>query len=236
MISNRQKMRLIDAKFVHESFDPQLIVAERSYIYRFIVRKSTKLLHRFSFGKFLFRFEIGKQSSIIEKSIATELKNEISFPLLRSAIEFIDNRPLNYLNFTSESARNLINDPNRTVRVRVEKIPQLFSNIEIERKSTSSFLLELNSTNFLHQMARRLSNDLVAVGQGLLSIEQFQNKFSHFEIRHDESQHELIDTNGLYLQNVRYDQSDFQRYATFTSTQPSNKKIQARATVFTGEE
>jgi hypothetical protein len=46
----------------------------------------------------------------------------------------------------------------------------------------------------------------------------------------------LLDINGLYLQNVMYDEQDFERYVTYTTLTTMNNKIYPLAPVLTGEE
>ena len=83
-------------------------------------------------------------------------------------------------------------------------------------------------------MARRLTTDLIHVGQGHLTLKEFQEKFSSTSSPHREDQ--LLDHHGLYLQNVFYDERDFQRYVTYTSFPPMRNKLHPLSTVFTGEE
>ena len=139
---------------------------------------------------------------------------------------------MDYSAYTSSEARALVKDTHRTVGVQVTETPSLFS--QIHRQSPTSFFLQLTTTNFLHQMARRLATDLILVAQGQLTLEKFREKFSSNVDPADEKQ--LLGINGLYLQNVLYDERDFQRYVTYTTLASKRNKLYPLATVFTGEE
>ena len=176
-------------------------------------------------------------SSIVDDDLSTSLSSAVSFPLLRSAIDLIHNRSLNYSAFTSAEARKLIQNFHRTVEVRFEEHPSLFANLKTLSNS-QSFSLQLKTNNFLHQMVRRLTTDLIRVGQGHLSLVEFEKKFSTNVESHREE--EIIDARGLFLENVRFNEEDFRRYVTFTTTTTKGKmtkdKIHPFATIFTGEE
>lgn len=161
----------------------------------------------------------------------------MSLPLLRSALALIHNRSIDYAGYTSAEAKRLLKDTHRIVGVDLAEFPSLFSHIRNPSQPVTSFSLQFSSTNFLHQMTRRLSTDLIRVGQGLLSSKDFEEKLrmnSTNEPFHRPEQ--LLDNNGLYLQNVFYDERDFQRYVTYTTLTSKRNSLDPFAPVFTGEE
>ncbi len=87
-------------------------------------------------------------------------------------------------------------------------------------------------------MVRRLTTELIQVAQGQLTLEEFQQKlYSSNEkqfINNDNNK--LLDINGLYLQNVMYDEQDFQRYVTYTTLKTMKNKLYPLVPVLTGEE
>lgn len=158
-------------------------------------------------------------------------------PLLRSALALIHNRSIDYAGYTSAEARGLLKDTRRIVGADLAEFPSLFSHIQSPDQPVTSFSLQLSCTNFLHQMARRLATDLVQVGQGRLSLKDFEEKLRMSPTQgplHRPEQ--LLDINGLYLQNVFYDERDFQRYVTYTTLTSKRNALDPFAPVFTGEE
>jgi tRNA U38,U39,U40 pseudouridine synthase TruA len=86
-------------------------------------------------------------------------------------------------------------------------------------------------------MVRRLTTELIQVAQGQLTLEQFQEKlYSINDKKILINEDKLLDINGLYLQNVMYDEQDFQRYVTYTTLPTTKNKLYPLAPVFTGEE
>jgi tRNA U38,U39,U40 pseudouridine synthase TruA len=126
-----------------------------------------------------------------------------------------------------------LKDTHRIVGIRLLEFPSLFSNLK-----SKNFCLQLTSTNFLYQMVRRLTTELIQVAQGQLTLEEFQQKlYSSNEkqfINNDNNK--LLDINGLYLQNVMYDEQDFQRYVTYTTLKTMKNKLYPLVPVLTGEE
>ncbi len=128
-------------------------------------------------------------------------------------------------------------DTQRIVGIQLVEFPSLFSKLK-STHSLDSFCLQLTSTNFLHQMVRRLTTELIQVAQGQLTLEQFEQKL------HSPNEKQwvhnppppLLDINGLYLQNVLYDEQDFQRYVTYTTLTTMKHKLYPLAPVLTGEE
>ena len=173
--------------------------------------------------------------NVIEEPLSTHLPSPICLSLLRSAISLVHNREINYSSFTSPEARLLLKDPHRVVRIQLFESQSLFSNLKSE--SLTGFCLQLTSTNFLHQMARRLTTEVIKVAQGELALEQFKKRLdSSNEEQYMSNEHELLDINGLYLQNVMYDEQDFQRYVTYTILKAGKNTVYPLAPIFTGEE
>lgn len=85
-------------------------------------------------------------------------------------------------------------------------------------------------------MVRRLATELIQVGQGQLTLEQFEQKLNLSSKNSEENEKKILDINGLYLQNVIYDEQDFQRYVTYTTLKTMKNKLYPLATVLTGEE
>jgi len=216
LVESNRTLRVIDARFVHETFDPKHTATQRTYLYRFITDSPT---------------------NVIEHPLTTYLSTPVSLPLLRSALALIHNRSIDYAGYTSAEAKRLLKDTHRIVGVDLAEFPSLFSHIRNPSQPVTSFSLQFSCTNFLHQMTRRLSTDLIRVGQGLLSLKDFEEKLrmnSTNEPYHHSEQ--LLDNNGLYLQNVFYDERDFQRYVTYTTLTSKRNSLDPFAPVFTGEE
>lgn len=158
-------------------------------------------------------------------------------PLLRSALALIHNRSIDYAGYTSTEARALLKDTHRIVGADLAEYPTLFSHIRSPDAPVTSFALQFSCTNFLHQMARRLTTDLIQVGQGQLPLKEFEEKLRLKPSATPFHQPEqLLDINGLYLQNVFYDERDFQRYVTYTTLIGKRHALDPFAPVFTGEE
>jgi tRNA U38,U39,U40 pseudouridine synthase TruA len=87
-------------------------------------------------------------------------------------------------------------------------------------------------------MVRYLTTELIQVGQGQLTLEQFQQRLdpSNEKLFLNKNNNQLLDINGLYLQNVLYDEQDFQRYVTYTTSITMKNKLYPLAPVLTGEE
>jgi tRNA U38,U39,U40 pseudouridine synthase TruA len=176
--------------------------------------------------------------TIMEQPLTTYLSSPISLALLQKAISLVHNRSIDYGSFTSPEARVLLKDTHRIVGIQLSECASLFSNIQ-SKDLTNSFCLQLTCTNFLYQMVRHLTTELIRVGQGQLTLEQFEQRLSSSNqnpIFNDQKQ--LLDINGLYLQNVVYDEQDFQRYVTYTTptTITTKNKLYPLAPVITGEE
>lgn len=88
-------------------------------------------------------------------------------------------------------------------------------------------------------MVRRLTTELIQVAQGQLPLDEFERRLhpSHGaqSLLHEDK---LLDIHGLYLQNVKYDENDFQRYVTYTTlpAATARNKLYPLAPVSTGEE
>jgi tRNA U38,U39,U40 pseudouridine synthase TruA len=176
--------------------------------------------------------------TVIEQPLNTHLSSPISLELLRKAISLVHNRSIDYRPFTSPEARVLVKDTHRIVGIQLLENPSLFSNLR-SNDLTNSFCLKLTCTNFLYQMVRRLTTELIRVGQGQLTLEQFEEKLSSSSRQNPSvnDQIPLLDINGLYLNNVVYDEQDFQRYITYTTpTMAAKNKPYPLAPVITGEE
>jgi tRNA U38,U39,U40 pseudouridine synthase TruA len=172
----------------------------------------------------------------MEQPLSTYLSSPISLALLRKAISLVHNRSIDYRSFTSPEACILLKDTHRIVGIQLSEFPSLFSNLQ-SKDLINSFCLQLTSTNFLYQMARRLTTELIHVGQGQLTLEQFEQKLSSSNQNPSfNDQTQLLDINGLYLQNVVYDEQDFQRYVTYTTPTITKNKLYPLAPVSTGEE
>ena len=167
--------------------------------------------------------------------MSTYLSLPICLSRLRQAISLVHNRSIDYRLFTSMEARKLLKDTHRIVGIHLEEFPSLFSNLKSSNESRKNFCLQLTCTNFLHQMVRRLTTDLIQVGQGQLSLEQFEQRLN-FPNETSINENQLLDIHGLYLQNVLYDEQDFQRYVTYTTLKTMRNKIYPLAPVLTGEE
>jgi len=87
-------------------------------------------------------------------------------------------------------------------------------------------------------MVRRLTTELIQVAQGQLTLEEFQQKLysSNGKQFINNDNNKLLDINGLYLQNVMYDEQDFQRYVTYTTLKTMKNKLYPLVPVLTGEE
>ncbi len=126
-------------------------------------------------------------------------------------------------------------DTHRIVGIQLSEHRSLFSNLK--SKPSTNFCLQLTCTNFLHQMVRRLTTELIQVAQGQLTLEQFEQKlYSTNQKQLINNEINLLDINGLYLQNVKYDEQDFQRYVTYTTLTTMKNKLYPLAPVLTGEE
>ncbi|CAF1117237.1 unnamed protein product [Rotaria sordida] len=215
LIEKKRTMRILDARFVHDAYEPKLAAIHRTYLYRFITDPSI---------------------TIIEQPLSTYLSSPISLTLLRSAISLVHNHLIDYSLFTLPEARNLLKDTHRIVGIQLSEAPNLFSNLKI--KSSTNFCLQLTCTNFLYQMVRRLTTELIQVAQEQLTLEQFEQRlYSSNKYLSMNNEDKLLDINGLYLQNVMYDEQDFQRYVTYTTTLTTKKNIMyPLAPVLTGEE
>ncbi|CAF3382415.1 unnamed protein product [Rotaria socialis] len=210
LLEANRTMRVIDARFVHDAFEPKLAALHRTYLYRFSTSSTI---------------------TVMEQPLTTYLSSPVSLPLLRSAISLIHNRSLDYSSFTTAEARALIKDTNRIVGITLSEAGSLFSSLQ--SKPSLSFCLQLTCTNFLYQMVRRLTADLIQVAQGKLTLEQFEQKLSSPS---NNNQDKLLDINGLYLQNVMYDEQDFERYVTYTTLTTKKNAMYPLAPVLTGEE
>lgn len=172
----------------------------------------------------------------MEEPLSTYLSLPVSLPLLHSAISMVHNRSLDYSLFTSPEARKLIQDTNRIVGITLSESKNLFSSLN--SNSSNSFCIQLTCTNFLYQMVRRLTTALIQVAQGQISLEEFERRLSpskeYLSSYNDNDQ--LLNLNGLYLQNVLYDEQDFQRYVTYTVLTTKKHAIYPLAPVLTGEE
>lgn len=174
--------------------------------------------------------------TVMEQPLTTHLSAPISFDLLRKAIALVHHRSIDYRTFTSSEARALLKDTHRVVGIQLAEYPSLFSKLR-SKDFSQNFCLQLTCTNFLYQMVRRLTTELIQVGQGHLSLEQFEQRLnsSKFNTVPIEPDH-LLNINGLYLQNVLYDEQDFQRYVTYTTLTAMKNKIYPFAPILTGEE
>jgi tRNA U38,U39,U40 pseudouridine synthase TruA len=87
-------------------------------------------------------------------------------------------------------------------------------------------------------MVRRLTTDLIHVGQGDLSLNDFQERLrSNCSIDSTASlDPSLVDSHGLYLHDVAYDERDFQQYVTYTTVTRTKNKLDPSAPICTGEE
>ena len=175
--------------------------------------------------------------TVIEQPLSTQLSSPISLETLRKAISLVHNRSIDYRSFASPEARALVKDTHRIVGIQLLENPGLFSKLQ-SKDLANSFCLQLTCTNFLYQMVRRLTTELIRVGQGQLTLEQFEEKLSSSHQNPSvNDQIPLLDINGLYLNNVVYDEQDFQRYITYTTpTMTSRNKPYPLAPVITGEE
>ena len=174
---------------------------------------------------------------MIEQPLSTHLSVPVSVPVLGSAIALLHNRLLDYSLFASPEARLLLKDARRIVGIQLSEPASLFS--KLKPNQPTSLCLQLTCTNFLYQMVRRLTTELIQVAQGQLTLEEFENKLhpsnqAQSLLREDK----LLDIHGLYLQNVKYDEQDFQRYVTYTTLPPATAKnrLYPLAPVSTGEE
>jgi tRNA pseudouridine(38-40) synthase len=214
LIDTNRTMRVIDARFVHDAFEPKLAAIQRTYLYRFIADSSI---------------------TVIEQPLSTYVSSPISLSLLRSAISLVHNRLIDYSLFTSSEARALLKNTHRIVGIQLSEPRSLFANLK--SNPPTSFCLQLTCTNFLHQMVRRLTTELVQVAQGQLSLKQFEEKLNSSNDKQlFNNPTNLLDINGLYLQNVMYDEQDFQRYVTYTTLTTMKNKLYPLAPVLTGEE
>lgn len=162
--------------------------------------------------------------------MSTYISSPISLSLIEKAISLVHNRSIDYRLFTSPEARRLLTDTQRIVGIQLTEFNSLFSS------KPNSIALQLTCTNFLHEMVRRLTTNLIQIGQGQLTLEQFEQLLnpSNENLQH---QQQLLDIHGLYLQNVHYDEEDFQRYVTYTTTLTTMKnKLHPLAPILTGEE
>ncbi|CAF3842501.1 unnamed protein product [Rotaria sp. Silwood1] len=214
LIETNRTMRILDARFVHDAFEPKLAAIHRTYLYRFITDPSI---------------------TVIEQPLNTYLSTPISLSLLHSAISLIHNRLIDYSSFTLPEARHLLKDTHRIVDIKLSEPSSLFSNLK--SKSSTNFCLQLTCTNFLYQMVRRLTTELIYVAQGKLTLKQFEEKLYSSKSLNNNNNNKLLDINGLYLQNVMYDEQDFQRYVTYTTTLTTKKNtMYPLAPIITGEE
>jgi len=173
--------------------------------------------------------------TVIEQPLCTYLSLPISLPLLRSAISLVHNRLIDYSLFTLPEARALLKDTHRVVGIQLSESPSLFS--KLKSNHPTNMCLQLTCRNFLYQMVRRLTTELIQVGQGQSTLAQFEQKLHPSSQNYNgNNDDKLLDINGLYLQNVMYDEQDFERYVTYTTLTTMNNKIYPLAPVLTGEE
>ncbi|CAF0972315.1 unnamed protein product [Adineta steineri] len=211
--SNRT-VRVINARFVHDAFEPKLAATQRTYLYRFLDDSSM---------------------TVIDQPLSTYLSLPVSLPLLRSAVSLIHNRLIDYSSFTSPEARVLLKNTQRIVGIQLSEHPTIFS--KLKSNHSTSLCLQLTCTNFLYQMVRRLTTELIQVAQGQITLEEFEQKLQSSSEKQDViNEDKLLDINGLYLQNVMYDEEDFQRYVTYTTITTMKNKIYPLAPILTGEE
>ncbi|UJR31997.1 hypothetical protein I4U23_019467 [Adineta vaga] len=214
LIETNRTMRVINARFVHDAFEPKLAATQRTYLYRFITNSAI---------------------SVIEEPLNTYLTIPVSLPLLRSAISLVHNRSIDYSLFTIPEARVLLKDARRIVGINLSESATLFS--KLRSNPSNGFCLQLTCTNFLYQMARRLTTELIRVAQGQLTLKEFEEKLhpsNQKQFLFDEDK--LLNINGLFLQNVIYDEQDFERYVTYTTLTTMKNKLYPLAPVLTGEE
>ncbi|CAF3186053.1 unnamed protein product [Rotaria sp. Silwood2] len=153
LIETNRTMRILDARFVHDAFEPKLAAVHRTYLYQFTTDPSI---------------------TVIEQPLNTYLSSPICLSLLRSAILLVHNRLIDYSSFTLPEARNLLKDTHRIVEIKLSETSSLFSNFKL--KPSTNFCLQLTCTNFLYQMVRRLTTELIQVAQGQLTLEQFEEE------------------------------------------------------------
>ena len=174
--------------------------------------------------------------TVMEQPLTTHLSLPVSLDLLQKAIALVHHRSIDYRLFTSPEARGLLKDTHRIVGIQLAEFPSLFSKLRSNDFSTS-FSLQLTCTNFLYQMVRRLTTELIQVAQGQITLEQFEERLNPSDqISSFIERKDLLDINGLYLQNVLYDEQDFQRYVTYTTLINMKTKIYPFAPILTGEE
>lgn len=174
--------------------------------------------------------------TVMEQPLTTHLSVPVRLDLLEKAIGLVHHRSIDYRLFTTSEARELLKDTHRIVGIQYAEFPSLFSRLRSPNFSTS-FALQLTCTNFLYQMVRRLTTELIQVAQGQMTLEQFEERLNPSDqISSIIERKDLLNTNGLYLQNVLYDEQDFQRYVTYTTLINMKSKIYPFAPVLTGEE
>ena len=174
--------------------------------------------------------------TVMEQPLTTHLTAPISLDLLRKAIELVHHRSIDYRAFTTPEARTLVKDTHRIVGIQLAEYPGLFSKLR-SNDFSQSFCLQITCTNFLYQMVRRLTTELIQVAQGHRSLEQFEQRLNASDCTAIPTEPEhLLDIHGLYLQNVLYDEQDFQRYVTYTTLTAMKNRIYPLAPIVTGEE
>mgnify|MGYP002378377336 CR=1 FL=1 len=163
--------------------------------------------------------------------MSTLISSPISLSLVEKAISLVHNRLIDYRLFTSPEASRLLNDTHRIVACQLTQFNSLFSS------KSNSFAIQLTCTNFLHEMVRRLTTSLIQIGQGQLTLEQFEQLLNPLQQQQQQQLNQpLVDIHGLYLQHVHYDEEDFQRYVTYTTLSTKKTKIYPLAPILTGEE
>ncbi|CAF1151850.1 unnamed protein product [Didymodactylos carnosus] len=227
LYDSKRTMRVLDAKFVHDAFDPKL-ATNRTYIYRFISGEYPVL-------------------NTIEEHLTTYIpcqrEQSLCLNRLNEAISIINNNMYDYSSFTTPEARQLLKQnqvsTKRKLKVKMYDSTQLFQEVDINKKNKNhAFSIELTTSNFLYQMVRRLSTCLIQIGQGLLNLNDLKSMLTHqMEYQPMDG---LLNLNGLYLKNVEYNERDFNRYVTVTTstttTSSKLRKIDPLAPIMTGEE
>lgn len=162
--------------------------------------------------------------------MSTLISSPVALSLVEKAISLVHNRLIDYRLFTSPEASRLLNDTHRIVACQLTEFNSLFSS------KSNSFAIQLTCTNFLHEMVRRLTTSLIQIGQGQLTLERFEQQINPSQQQQQQLDQQLVDIHGLYLQNVHYDEEDFQRYVTYTTLSTKKTKIYPLAPILTGEE
>lgn len=215
-----ETIKITEVSLVDEIFDSRRNACSRTYIYRIIYQPNHNINNTTMFHNdtaWLLKPGLSLNSDIMQKA-ANMLIGEHDFSTFRnsqcqsvSAMRFVSQLDVHQLKiasspslsssatFTSETLpSSLVAHPFRPKPLSIPPLPST----DLLLDGGELITITITANSFLLKMVRNIVGLLVEVGQGKISIEEFQKLF-HLKNR------TLIGTpappQGLYLQNVQYD-------------------------------